>query len=271
MNEDLQAEQEAIVQFYESTFTYTGSMNNGENTISINVDTDTYPGVLDGRIITVKVNEGTEEEPDIKMIFNGTIVSNSGTVLTLSGPVDTTVLTGEPTDYTGQVDVGDDAASAGDATSLVAILSTPNPYILTNNDFPTYNDFFLNYSDFCNVFIGLAESWQDENQMNTYITAWNVIVNKDITIQDDVNSLITDVATVHLELDDYFDRLKKLLGKIKVSDKHIKLEDWEGMYNSKRTADKADIDTYYAYYLANDMVLYNEYKQTLLYDIKIVV
>ena len=68
---------------------------------------------------------------------------------------------------------------------------------------------------------------------------------------------------------EYFKKLKKLMAKMKISDAMVDEEDCVNLYDSKPLLSRNDIDAMYDVYINNNKEVYIEYKQELLYEIKI--
>lgn len=268
MDKDIKVILEDLKLKYGTDIANTSSVTLNDMVITLDTPLIQADNSLNGRAITVK-----DSITPFDVWFSGTIVSHDSTTITLSGQVTDT---GSAT-----VDIPKDTTIETECDNGIAKMDTANPKILTQYDFPTYNDMFSKYDDFTDVMIQFVETYQNEEQINTYIAGWNTTLNIDessLSSSVEVQNYVTDLVAITDEADliqdnvqAYFGRLKKLLTLFKIVDKRIASEDYLGMYNAKSAAGQTDMDTYYAYWLANGQNDYTVFKIQENYDIKIVV
>ena len=162
--------------------------------------------------------------------------------------------------------------------SMIDALSVPNANTLTRADIATCNDFFAKNELMCTTLLQHVSAYKDENLFNTRLGVINDFMKKDISLYNriqvlnfktDITQTISLVNQLHSDVAKYYDDIKKLIVKFKLSDLKISGKQTEEMIETRSAQDKADLGTYYQYYLDNGKDEYNKLKDTTFDSIKI--
>ena len=163
--------------------------------------------------------------------------------------------------------------------TLITSLDSANPKYITRFECPTSNDFFSNYDVFTDIMIGYKSTYKDETDINTKVGLLNefLLVEIDLLMtKNDFNNYYilysNALNLIHSTIDEwiaYFERLKKLMAKMRIVDAYIDEEECQNLYNAKPVDSQADIDFIYNVYLENNKEDYIKYNQERLFEIKI--
>ena len=163
--------------------------------------------------------------------------------------------------------------------TFITSLNSDNMKHITRFECPTNNDFFNNYDVFTDIMIGYKSCYKDETDINTKIGLLNefllVEIDPLMTKKDFNNYYIlynNALNLIHSTIDEwiaYFERLKKLMSKMRIVDAYIDEEECQNLYNAKPVDSQADIDFIYNVYLENNKEDYIKYNQERLFEIKI--
>ena len=163
--------------------------------------------------------------------------------------------------------------------SFISSLNTANPKTITRFECPTNNDFFLKYDEFTDIMIGYKDTYKDNTDINTAIGLLNEFLLIDLStmfskniLESYYNNYISKINLIYSTIDAwvaYFDRLKKLMSKIKIADAFVAEEECQNMYNAKPLESQTDIDELVNIYDTTGQDEYVQRKQELLFQIKI--
>ena len=163
--------------------------------------------------------------------------------------------------------------------TFITSLNSANPKQITRFECPTNNDFFSNYDVFTDIMIGYKSSYKDETDINTKIGLLNefLLVEIDLLItKNNFNNYYIEynnaLNLIYSTIDEwvaYFERLKKLMSKMRIADAYVEEEECQNLYDAKQIESQEDIDFMYNVYLENNKEVYIEYKQERLFEIKI--
>lgn len=161
-----------------------------------------------------------------------------------------------------------------------AFLNTVVSNNLINFDLPEKNSLYGNYEKTNEYLIQFSDCFKDKNFVDNYIKYNNAVItllenNTDfdlpstlntwfITIEDRINKLIITFDNISI----YFNELKAVIVDFKISDKRIKTEDWEGMYQTRNTDSKSRIDNLVNIY-TTDVKLYEKEKKDIMQNLKL--
>ena len=110
---------------------------------------------------------------------------------------------------------------------MLNLLLLPNSNVLTQSDIATCNDFFAKNELMCTTLLQHSSAYKDENLFNERIGEVNNFMKKDISLlnRDDLiifkNEIIQTINLVnklHRDVSQYYDDIKKLIVKFKLSD-----------------------------------------------------
>lgn len=220
------------------------------------------------------------QEPIIANIPDRKILPVSmGLSFIVTGNTNTTISFGAIIDRDVSVNLQRNLEMETLLNSFISSLNSANPKIYTKYECPTNNDFFLKYDEFTDIMIGYKNCYKDENAINSKIGELNTFLElpsntykTKIEIQSFFNIYTTKINFIYLMIDDwviYFDRLKKLMSKIRISDSKVQGEEYQNMYDAKPTESQTIIDSIYSVYENSGQEQYAIHKQDLLYEIKI--
>lgn len=163
--------------------------------------------------------------------------------------------------------------------NFIALMNTANTRVFTKFECPTNNDLFVKYDEFTDIMIGYKSTYKDEGKINEVVGILNSYLAIDITNMSYEIELtpfyIESVAKLQLiyeHIDSwilYFARLKKLMSKVRIADAKVAEEPMQNLYNAKPIESRIIIDTLYNKYNIYGQEAYTEYKQELMFDIKI--
>lgn len=223
----------------------------------------TYTGDLIGRTLTVSGSTLSNNK-------SVTITGRTGNVLTTSGTF--------VTESSVNVLIQRDTAFEIELDAILATLNSLNSSILTSFDIPTKNDYFKLYEKLTETLIQQIDSYKVTSNVNDYIRDINVFLAIEPlnftrtqlqNYKDQLQAAINIIDTEQASIIAYFERVKALLLKLKITDLKIADDSYIDLYNSRSSVDKTSIDTYYSYYQSTSLDEYTDYKQQLLYEIKI--
>lgn len=163
--------------------------------------------------------------------------------------------------------------------SFKSLLNTTNDRQLTRFECPTNNSFFAKYDIFSDIMIGYKNTYKIEDKMNDIIGLLNGMLSIDISgystkfeLEPYYMNVQDKIALIYNTIDDwtaYFERLKKLMSKMRISDAMVEEENCQNLYDAKPLASQQVIDAMYNTYVVLGREGYTDYKQELMFDIKI--
>lgn len=160
-----------------------------------------------------------------------------------------------------------------------ALMNTANDRTLTKFECPTNNSFFAKYDIFTDIMIGYKNTYKIQDKMNDIIGLLNDFLKIDISnystkyeLEPYFTETQSKISLIYSTIDDwtaYFERLKKLMSKMRIADAQVEEENCQNMYDAKPIESQEIIDTMFNTYVDFGREAYTEYKQELMFEIKI--
>lgn len=163
--------------------------------------------------------------------------------------------------------------------NIITSLTSANTNDLSSHDVPTHNDYFAKYEALSGVLIQHSSAYKHENTLNSKIKTINDFINsldiinktrdQILSFKTDLDSKISYIDTMHTDVETYYDNLKKLVVKYKLSDLKISGKETDGMIDTRNDSDKAEVNNNYNYYLTNGKDAYNQKRTDDMFALKI--
>lgn len=163
--------------------------------------------------------------------------------------------------------------------SFKSLLNVANERQLTRFECPTNNSFFAKYDIFSDIMISYKSTYKIEDKLNDIVGLLNSFLIIDISeystkyeLEPYYINAQEKITLIYNTIDDwtaYFERLKKLMSKMRISDAKVEEENCQNLYNAKPLASQQVIDAIYNTYVVSGREGYTDYKQELMFDIKI--
>ena len=163
--------------------------------------------------------------------------------------------------------------------SFKSLLNIANERQLTRFECPTNNSFFAKYDIFSDIMISYKNTYKIEDKMNDIVGLLNSFLIIDISeystkyeLEPYYINAQEKITLIYNTIDDwtaYFERLKKLMSKMRISDAKVEEENCQNLYDAKPLASQQVIDAMYNTYVVSGREGYTEYKQELMFNIKI--
>lgn len=211
-----------------------------------------------------------DEDTVVSVAETFTITSNTNNTITLSGDLNV-----EITGLILQRSLTFEALFE----PFKSLMNAPNDRTFTKFECPNNNSFFVKYDVFTDIMIGYKNTYKDINKIDEIIGVLNDFL--DINISEYTTKyelepyyILTQekLALIYNTIDGwtaYFERLKKLMSRIRIADSKVEGENYQNMYNAKPAESQIIIDELYNTYTVGGKESYAEYKQELMFEIKI--